>query len=98
MTLLSYAAADLTFLLELPKPDQTTREEIFKIHTENKPLADDVDLKELVRETEGKVGSDIEFICKRASILAIREFLSQSTEHRTQITELKISKGILKGP
>ena len=79
-------------LLELPKPDQTTREEIFKIHTENKPLADDVDLKELAKETEGKVGSDIEFICKRASILAIREFLSQSTEHRTQITELKISR------
>lgn len=79
-------------LLELPKPDQTTREEIFKIHTENKPLTDDVDLKELAKETEGKVGSDIEFICKRASILAIREFLSQSTEHRSQITELKISR------
>ena len=38
------------------------------------------------------MGSDIEFICKRASILAIREFLSQSTEHRAQSTELKISR------
>ncbi|MDO9288340.1 MAG: AAA family ATPase, partial [Thermodesulfovibrionales bacterium] len=68
-------------LLELPMPDQTTREEIFRIHTKNKPLADDVDLKELAKETEDWAGSDIEFICKRASILAIREFLSQSTEH-----------------
>ncbi|MBI5749678.1 MAG: CDC48 family AAA ATPase, partial [Nitrospinae bacterium] len=52
-------------LLELPVPDEKTREEIFRIHTKNKPLADDVDLKELAKETEGKVGSDIEFICRK---------------------------------
>ncbi|MBI5750374.1 MAG: AAA family ATPase, partial [Nitrospinae bacterium] len=79
-------------LLELPKPDQTTREEIFKIHTENKPLADDVDLKELAKETEGKVGSDIEFICRKASMLAIREYISQESGVRSQESELKISK------
>jgi transitional endoplasmic reticulum ATPase len=72
-------------LLELPKPDQTTREEIFKIHTENKPMADDVDLKELAKETEGKVGSDIEFICRKASMLAIREFI----EHRQDLKILR---------
>ncbi|MFA5847093.1 MAG: CDC48 family AAA ATPase [Thermodesulfovibrionales bacterium] len=84
-------------LLELPMPDQTTREEIFRIHTKNKPLADDVDLKELAKETEDWAGSDIEFICKRASILAIREFLSQSTEHSSQLTELKISRRHFEG-
>ena len=84
-------------LLELPKPDEKTREEIFKIHTKNKPLAKDVDLKKFTRETEGKVGSDIEFICRKASMLAIREFLSQSPEHRTQNTELKISRRHFEG-
>ena len=68
-------------LLELPLPDEKTREEIFRIHTKNKPIAKDVDLKELAKETEGNVGSDIEFICKKASMLTIREFINRSTEN-----------------
>jgi len=72
-------------LLELPKPDEETREEIFKIHTKNKPLAKDVDLKTLARETDGKVGSDIEFICKKASMFAIREFI----EHQQDLKILR---------
>jgi transitional endoplasmic reticulum ATPase len=79
-------------LLELPRPDKTTRLEIFKIHTKNKPFDKDVDLQELAGRTENKVGSDIEFICRKASMLAIREFINQNTEHRTQNTEFKISK------
>jgi len=63
-------------LLKLPEPDEATRLEIFKIHTKNKPLDKDVDLQELARHTENKVGSDIEFICQKASMLAIREYLS----------------------
>jgi transitional endoplasmic reticulum ATPase len=62
-------------LFELSVPDEKTREEIFKIHTKNKPLAKDVDLKSLARETEAKTGADIEFICRKASMLAIREFI-----------------------
>ncbi len=89
-------------MLELPKPDQRTREEIFKIHTKNKPLAKDIDLKELAKESDGKVGSDIEFICRKASMLAIREFIDQKTKDSPprqseagrgrQKAELKISK------
>ncbi|MDD2714908.1 MAG: CDC48 family AAA ATPase [Candidatus Wallbacteria bacterium] len=72
-------------LFELPKPDQKTREEIFKIHTKNKPLSD-VDFKELSLQTEGRVGADIEFICRKASMLAIREYLENPK------SELKITK------
>ena len=79
-------------LIELLKPDEKTREGIFRIHTKNKPLAEDVDLKSLARETEGKVGSDIEFICRKASMLAIREFLSQRSEERIQKSDFKVSK------
>ena len=67
------------FLLELPPPDQKSRFEIFKIHTRGKPLAQDVDLKLLARETDGEVGADIEAICAKASMLAIREFLSSQS-------------------
>jgi len=67
-------------LLELPVPDEKTREEIFKIHTKNKPLAKDIDLKNLAKETEGKVGSDIELICRKAAMFAIREYLSKKQD------------------
>ena len=71
-------AGRFDFILELPKPDEKTREEILKIHTKGKPLAEDVDFKNLAKETEGLVGSDIEAICKKASMLAIREFVELS--------------------
>ncbi len=54
-------------------PDQTSRKEIFKIHTRNMPLADDVLLDDLSFITEGYVGADIEVICREAAILALRE-------------------------
>jgi transitional endoplasmic reticulum ATPase len=68
-------AGRFDFLLEVSKPDEKTRKEIFKIHTKGKPLAEDVNLENLAKETEGLVGSDIEAICKKASMLAIREFI-----------------------
>lgn len=40
-------------------------------------MADDVDLKALAGATDGLVGSDIEAMCRRAVMLAIREFLSK---------------------
>jgi len=68
------------FLLELPIPDEEIRLEIFKIHSRGKPLAKDVDLKALAKATDSLVGSDIESICKKASMLAIRDFLNQQPE------------------
>jgi len=77
------------FVLELPKPDQATREEIFKIHTRGKPLAEDVSLAIFAKETEGLVGADIASICQRASLLAIREFLQRK---KKDLKKLKITK------
>ena len=86
-------------LFELPKPDEKTREEIFKIHAKSKPLTKEVDLKELAGKTEGKVGADIEFICRKAAMLAIREFIEhraksieQRVKDKDQMADLKISK------
>ena len=72
-------------MFELPIPDEKTRLRIFEIHTNGKPLDKDVDLKTLSKETDGMAGSNIEFICRKASMLAIREYISQKSE-------LKISK------
>ncbi len=67
------------FLFELPSPDEKTREEIFKIHTKNKPLAKDVDLTKLAKESDGSTGSDIEFVCRKASMLAVREYIERNS-------------------
>jgi transitional endoplasmic reticulum ATPase len=61
--------------LELPAPDEKARRQIFEIHTRGKPLGSDVDLERLAAATDGLVGSDIEAICREASMLAIREFV-----------------------
>lgn len=79
-------------LFELPKPDKKTREEIFKIHTKNKPLAKEINLKEFAKDTDAKVGADIEFICRKAAMLAIREYIEKKPETGNQKSDLKISK------
>jgi len=68
-------AGRFDFLLELPVPDEETRVEILKVHTRGKPLTSDVDLKALAAGMEGLVGADIESICRKASLVAIREFI-----------------------
>jgi len=79
-------------LFELPAPDEKTREEIFKIHTKNKPLDKDVDLKRLAKEIESRVGSDIEFVCRKASMFAIREFINQGKEGGVRKKDFKVSR------
>jgi transitional endoplasmic reticulum ATPase len=66
---------DLMF--ELSYPDEKTREKIFEIHTRNKPLHKNVNIKKLAKETENFVGADIEFVCRKASVQAIREIIEK---------------------
>ncbi|MCJ7578659.1 MAG: CDC48 family AAA ATPase [candidate division Zixibacteria bacterium] len=70
-------AGRFDLLLELPIPNEKARWEIFKIHTRGKPLAQEVDLKALASGTANCVGSDIEFICRRASLSAIRDYVGK---------------------
>ena len=60
-------------LIFVPPPDLPSRLEIFKIHTRNMPLADDVDLYDLARRTENYSGADIEAVVREAALIAIRE-------------------------
>ncbi len=53
-------------LVYVRPPDRKSRLAIFRIHTKNMPLAEDVDLEELADMTEGYVGADIEAICREA--------------------------------
>ena len=53
-------------------PDVKGREEIFKVHSSNKPLASDINFKSLARLTPGFTGADIENILNESAILAAR--------------------------
>lgn len=63
------------FILSVDMPDVETRKEIFAIHTKGKPLDPKVNLGSLVKQTEGSSGSDIEAICRRAAMNALRDFI-----------------------
>ncbi len=54
-------------------PDKAGRLKILNIHTQNKPLAEDVDLKEISRATFGFSGAHLESLSNEAAILAMRE-------------------------
>ena len=80
-------------LIYIPPPDYEARLEIFKIHTKNKPLAEDVSLEELARITEGYTGADIAALCNTAAMAALKEFLSKvrdPEEAKQRVSELKI--------
>lgn len=66
-------AGRFDFLLEVPKPDEECRYAIFHIHTKGKPLDRGVNLKKFAKLAEGLTGADIELICKKASLSAVRE-------------------------
>jgi len=68
-------------------PDKASRKEIFKIHTRDMPLADDVNLDELAEYTENYVGSDIELICREAAMLVIREAFANKEDIRSKKVE-----------
>ncbi|WP_435069373.1 proteasome-activating nucleotidase Pan1 [Haloplanus sp. C73] len=60
-------------LIEVPKPDEAGREIIFKIHTRDMNVADDVDFDELAEMADTASGADIKAICTEAGMFAIRD-------------------------
>lgn len=54
------------------RPDAKGREEILKVHAKNKPLAPDVDLSDVAKDTTGFTGADLENLLNEAAILAVR--------------------------
>jgi transitional endoplasmic reticulum ATPase len=59
--------------IKVDTPDEDTRLSIFEVHTKKMPLAEDVNLKKLAKNTDGYVGADIEGVCREAAMLALRK-------------------------
>ena len=70
------------------KPDVRGREEILRVHAQDKPLGDDVDLERVARTTAGFTGADLESLLNEAAILTAKEgrkFVTQSDIDRSFI-------------
>lgn len=65
------------------RPDCQGREDILKVHSRNKPIAPDVDLKEVAKSTIGFTGADLENLLNEAALLAARH-------HKKAITNIEI--------
>ena len=70
------------------RPDVAAREEILAVHAKNKPLGDDVDLKQIAQTTAGFTGADLENLLNESAILAAKEnraFIKQEDIQRAFI-------------
>lgn len=59
-------------MIEFPIPDEVSRESIFKIHTRNLTVENELNIKKFVNLTEGATGADIKAMCTEAGMFAIR--------------------------
>ena len=71
------------------RPDVRGREEILQVHAKNKPLAEDVDLKQVAQTTAGFTGADLENLLNEAAIGAAKE-------SRSFIKDEDIKKALIK--
>src|SRR6266571_3347820 len=76
-------------IVELEYPNEEGRRKIFAVHTRGRPLAPEITMEELARLTPGRSGADIEAICRRAALLALREWIAPKLNMpRVQVTEV----------
>ncbi|MCM1256871.1 MAG: ATP-dependent zinc metalloprotease FtsH [Roseburia sp.] len=75
--------------IHVGRPDIGGREEILEVHAKNKPLGDDIDLKQIAQTTAGFTGADLENLLNEAAILAARE-------NRAYIVQNDIKKSFVK--
>ncbi|MBR3561949.1 MAG: AAA family ATPase, partial [Oscillospiraceae bacterium] len=74
-------------------PDIKGREEILKIHTKNKPLAEDVDLRQVARGTSGFTGADLENLANEAALLCARRNKKLLGKAEFDEAEIKVIAG-----
>lgn len=74
-------------------PDIKGREEILKVHSQNKPLASDVDLKVIAQTTQGFTGADLENLLNEAALLAARADRKSITEKDIEEATMKVIAG-----
>jgi len=82
-------------VVELQLPDEAERQAIFNVHLKGRPIAPEVIIAELAQQTASRSGADIEAICRRASLLALREWITPRLgPAQVQITLIDENDGV----
>ncbi len=74
-------------------PDVSGREDILKVHAKNKPLAEDVNLKQLAQTTAGFTGADLENLMNEAAINAAKKGMGFVAQEDVKKAFLKVAIG-----
>lgn len=75
------------------RPDTQGREDILKVHAKNKPIAPDVDLKEIAKSTIGFTGADLENLLNEAALLTARHHKKAITNEEIQDASTRVQMG-----
>lgn len=75
------------------RPDAQGREDILKVHAKNKPLAPDVNFKDLAQMTIGFTGADLENLLNEAALLAARKHKKALTNEEIQDAVTRVEMG-----
>lgn len=78
------------------RPDVKGREAILKVHADNKPLSEDVDLNKIARTTSGFTGADLENLLNESAIKAARENRKFIVQKDIEQSFIKIGLGVEK--
>lgn len=75
------------------RPDTQGREDILKVHSKNKPLGPDVNLKDIAQLTIGFTGADLENLLNEAALLAARRHKKAITDEEIQDAITRVEMG-----
>jgi transitional endoplasmic reticulum ATPase len=59
-------------IIEIPPPDESDRKAILEVHLRGRPMAPQINLDRLARDTEGYSGAELASLCRRAGLSAVR--------------------------
>ena len=79
--------------ISVNRPDVGGREAILRVHAKNKPLAEDVDLKQIAQTTAGFTGADLENLLNEASIIAAKQDRSYVLQKKKKKAFIKVGIG-----
>ena len=85
-------------ILLVNAPDEKARLSILQVHTQNMPLAKDVKLKEVAKETNGYTGADLEGVVREAAMLSLREDITSKEVKKKHFEDalLKVKPSVSK--
>ncbi|CAK4079314.1 unnamed protein product [Aphanomyces euteiches] len=87
------ADVDAAFLRRMPRtfevdlPDASQRQQILQVHLRGEPLASDLDLAQIARDTVNYSGSDLKELCRAALMIPLREHIAEFRANSSSATQ-----------